>query len=199
MINRLLIILIAIAFVGCETDENKNIHSIMKYDFIMTNNISGNLKYFSTYYDYQNLIKKDYYELDSNFLQTNSTSFEEEKVYLHGDTLICDGYNFSPSIKIDECISIRYTSESGESHEDIDLCLVDIKTYFKINSLVIDSCYVFSVTNSIPIVDSYNSKIYFDFSRKMVVKKESIDGRGEIVVSIELVGETPIGILPYKE
>lgn len=199
MINRLLILLIAIAFVGCGVDENKKDYTIMKYDFIITNNINGNLKYFSSYYDYQNHIKTIYYDLDSNFSQTSITSFIEEEVFQHGDTLICDGYNFTPSIKINECITIRYSSETERSYEDINLCLDEIKTSFMIYSLVIDTCYVFSVSNSIPIVDSYNSKIYFDFLRKMVVKKESIDGSGEIVASVELVKETLVGISPNKK
>jgi hypothetical protein len=156
------------------------------------------LKYFSSYYDYDNHIKHIYSRLDSNFNKTNSTSFSEETVYLHGDTLICDGYNFTPSIKTDECITIRYTSESGRSHDDLDLCLEEIKTSFKINNLVIDTCYVFSVINTILIVDSYNSKIYFDFSRKMMVKEESINGGGEVVASIELFRETPLDNLPNQ-
>ena len=35
-----------------------------------------------------------------------------------------------------------------------------------------------------------------DFFRKMTVKSESIDGRGEIVASVELVKETPVNIIP---
>lgn len=194
LLNRLLIILIAIALVGCGVDENKKDYTILKYDFIITNNINGNLKYFSSYYDYQNHIKTIYYDLDSNFSQTSITSSIEEEVFQHGDTLICDGYNFTPSIKINECITIRYSSETGRSYEDINLCLEEVMNY-----LLIDTCYVFSITRPFFTIDSYNSKIYFDFSRKMAVKKESIDGRGEIVASVELVKETPVGILPNKE
>lgn len=118
----------------------------MKYDFIITNNINGNLKYFSSYYDYQNHIKTIYYDLDSNFSQTSITSSIEEEVFQHGDTLICDGYNFTPSIKINECITIRYSSETGRSYEDINLCLEEVITPLKMNYLLIDTCYVFSIT-----------------------------------------------------
>jgi len=187
--------LIIIFFLGCNS-EKKMKSNIVKYDFIITNSINGSLKYFSSYYDYQNHIKRIYYDLDSNFSHTSSTSFIVEEVFQHGDTLICDGYNFTPSIKVNECVLIRYSSESERSRENINLCLEEIKTPLKMNYLLIDTCYVFFATNSVLTLDSYNSKEYFDFSRKITVKSESIDSHGKIVASIELVKETAVDSMP---
>lgn len=189
------IILFISLLVSCTNKNNQDLE-IMRYDFIISNTVNGNIKYFSSYYDYQNHIKKSYYGLNSNFSQPVSSSFVEEKIFVHGDTLICDGYKFTPSMKVGDCLTIKYTSELERNYEDLDLCLEEIKTSFKINSLLIDTCYVYSVTNSNLPVDSYNSIIYFDFSRKMKVKEESINGGGEVVATIELIGEIPVDSIP---
>ena len=189
-------ILLIICLLASCIDESKKDHTIMKYNFTVTDHFSGKIKYFSSYYDYQSHMKKIYYGLDSDFSQAISISFIEEKVFVHGDTLICDGYNFTPSMKVNDCLTIRYTSELVQSYEDMNLCLDEVKIHFKLNDLLIDTCYVFSVTDSNLPVDSYNSKIYFDFSRRMMVKEESIGGNGEVVATVELVGEIPVDSIP---
>lgn len=190
------IFMFVMVFISCNGSQKKagNFPSVKKYDFVLKKYFSEEIKYNSLYYDYRNNIKYLYDNLDSNFSITSYSNQHKSEVYVVNDTIICDGYKFVKEMEIGDCLSIKYLSPDELNSSEIKFCLEEVISTFELNNLIIDTCFVYKDNASqIGIQDNYDSKVYYDFSRKIIVKEEWMN-RDRIIGTLELVNEAQVSL-----